>query len=116
MTAYHMGLVSMVQFKPNEPKDMWLDVCKDPKVDVEGNERGQLHVIIVYNQYSMEQIARDGGVTSTQKKLYEEQTQIKGAAEKHNPDSSADAPKQQGNITQDPDEKPRLPGPAAELP
>ncbi|CAM6044581.1 unnamed protein product [Sphagnum compactum] len=108
--------VSLAQFKPNEPKDMWLDVLKDPKVDVEGNERGQLHVIIVYNQYSMEQIARDGGVTSTQKKLYEEQTQIKGAAEKHNPDSSADAPKQQGNITQDPDEKPRLPGPAAELP
>jgi len=55
------------------------------------------------------------GHNETEQKLHEEQ-EILAATEKGGQRTAGDAPKQQGNVAQHPAEKPREPGPTAELP
>ncbi|CAK9225458.1 unnamed protein product [Sphagnum troendelagicum] len=89
--------VSLGQFKPNVPKDMWLNVQKDPKAHEEAIDHcGQLHVIIVYNKYSNEKIAGEGDdvISTHERKVYDQQT----LAEKLNPDSVVDAPNHQTRV------------------
>ncbi|KAH8960904.1 hypothetical protein BDL97_05G022100 [Sphagnum fallax] len=89
--------VSLGQFKPNVPKDMWLNVQKDPKAHEEAIDHcGQLHVIIVYNKYSREKIAGEGDdvISTHEKKVHEQQALV----EKLNPDSVVDAPNHQTRV------------------
>ncbi|CAK9226235.1 unnamed protein product [Sphagnum troendelagicum] len=89
--------VSLGQFKPNVPKDMWLNVQKDPKAHEEAIDHcGQLHVIIVYNKYSKEKIAGEGDdvISTDERKVYDQQA----LAEKLNPDSVVDAPNHQTRV------------------
>lgn len=94
--------------------ERWCDVLDDPESHSPNQIRGSLHIIVTYFPYSREQIAAKRGYNETEKKIYQEQ-QILGAQEKMKDNTAGDAPKQQGNITQHPAEKPRAPGPAAEL-
>lgn len=95
--------------------ELWCDILEDPESHATDQIRGQLHISVIYNPYSREKIMELRGGNETEKKIYEEQ-QILGAAEKMQKETTGDAPKQQGNITQNPNEQPRAPGPAAELP
>jgi hypothetical protein len=86
-----------LQFKPNVPKDMWLNVQKDLKAHEEAIDLcGQLHVIIVYNKYSKEKIAGEGDdvISTHEMKVYDQQA----LAEKLNPDSVVDAPNHQTGV------------------
>lgn len=103
------------QFQPGVKTEMWCDILEDPESHATDQIRAQLHISVIYNPYSREKIMEIRGENETEKKIYEEQ-QILGAAEKMQKETTGDAPKQQGNITQNPNEKPREPGPAAELP
>jgi len=107
--------LSIKEFQPGVKTELWCDILEDPESHATDQIRGQLHISVIYNPYSREKIMELRGGNETEKKIYEEQ-QILGAAEKMQKETTGDAPKQQGNITQNPNEQPRAPGPAAELP
>lgn len=108
------GCFVTLQFKPGVPKEMWCEILEEPRAQSHEKSRGKLHLLVVYHAFSREEIIAKRGVTETEKKIYQEQ-EIQGAAEKKQKNSAGDAPKQAGNITQNPNENPRAPGPAAEL-
>lgn len=85
--------------------EMWCDILEDPESHAPDQIRGQLHISVTYNPYSTEKVMALRGGNETEKKIHEEQ-QVLGAAEKMQANTAADAPKQQGNITQNPNEKP----------
>jgi len=107
--------LSLSEFKPHEEHELWCDVLEDPESHAPDQIRGSLHISATWKPYSREQILEKRGHNETEKKLHEEQ-EILAATEKGEQKTAGDAPKQQGNVSQHPDEKPRKSGPTAELP
>ncbi|XP_024367897.1 synaptotagmin-5 isoform X2 [Physcomitrium patens] len=112
----YIGTVQLAikEFEPHVKKELWCDVLEDPESHATDQIRGSIHVIVTYIPYTREQVEAKRGFNETEKKIYEEHRLI--AEQINRPHkTTGDAPKQQGNITQHPEEQPRQPGPAAEL-
>jgi hypothetical protein len=113
----YIGTASLAikEFTPHTRIERWCDLLEDPESHAPDQIRGSLHIIVTYFPYTREQIAaKRGGNNETEKKLYEEQ-RIMSEQTKKGHNTAGDAPKQQGNVTQHPEEKPRAPGPTADF-
>jgi hypothetical protein len=115
--------LSIKQFKPHEEVELWCDVLEDPESHAPDQIRGSLHIKVTWNPYSREQIVAKRGHNETEKKIHEEQHMLAAATEKEGAagedqqqKTAGDAPRQGGNVTQHPMERPRAPGPTADLP